>query len=704
MNTEVRHEDGVAVIMLDNPPVNGLGLATRQAVWDAVERAEADGAVSCIVLAGAGKLFSAGADIREFGTPTAYREPNLLSLIERVETCKKPVVAALHGTCVGGGLELAMGCHYRVAAPGCQIGLPEVKLGLLPGAGGTQRLPRALGVEVALNMVVSGEFMRSERIAGLAGQRLIDQMATSESALLTEARAFAQSVAQARPMPRLRDLDCQHPQGDGFFAFARNSVKQAMPKYPAALACVNAIESATRLSFEQGMAKEREIFLGLMDTPECKSLRHLFLAERNAAKVPGVAPDTPERAVKRVAVVGAGTMGSGIAMNFLNIGLPVALIDNTTETLARGVASIQKNYQAQVSKGKLTEERLAQRMGLLEATLSLEPLSQADLIIEAVFEDLLVKKEVFGRIDAMAKPGAILASNTSTLDLNVIAAATARPADVVGLHFFSPANVMRLLEVVRGEKTAPDVMATVMKLGKRIKKTPVVSGVCDGFIGNRMIEQYIRQAGFLLEEGCTPRQVDQAIEKFGFAMGPFRMSDLAGNDIGWAIRKRRYVEKPQIRYSPIADALCEMGRFGQKTSAGWYDYQAGRREAIESAVVGQMIAKYRTDHQITLRQVSEDEIVHRLVFALVNEGALLLEEGIAARAGDIDVVYLMGYGFPPWRGGPMHYADSYGLDRVVHAMKRFAQNPMDDATFWQPAPLLRQLAQQGGSFTGGVTP
>ncbi len=699
MNTPRQTEASVALIKLDNPPVNGMGFETRLATWQALERAEADPQVAAIVLFGAGALFSAGADIREFGSPKAYREPNLLSLIARIESCAKPVIAALHGTCIGGGLELAMGCHYRIAAPGCQMGLPEVKLGLIPGAGGTQRLPRALGVEPALNMIVSGEFMKSETLVRLPGQALIDRLSQSESTLLEDAQAFAREVAAHRPLPRLRERACSHPQGDGFFGFARNSIKAAMPNYPAALECLNAVQAATRMSFEKGMTLERETFLRLMDSAESKSLRHLFLAERNSAKVPGVSADARLREVRSVAVIGAGTMGSGIAINFLNAGMPVTLIDSTAQGLERGVKAIEGIYQAQVKKGKLREEQAAQRVGLLKATLDQSDLATADLVIEAVFEDMAVKKTVFGALDKLAKPGAILASNTSTLDLNELAASTSRASDVVGLHFFSPANVMRLLEVVRGDKTAPDVLATVMKLGKQIKKTPVVSGVCDGFIGNRMLEQYVRQAGFLLEEGCSPRQVDQAIERFGFAMGPFRMSDLAGNDIGWAIRKRRYVEKPEVRYSPIADRLCELGRFGQKTSAGWYDYRPGQREAQASAVVAKLIDDYRAEHSIQARAVSEDEIVQRLVFALVNEGAHVLEEGIAARAGDIDVVYLMGYGFPAWRGGPMHYANEWGLDRLVHLMKEFAANPMDDGVFWQPAPLLSRLAAQGGVFS-----
>ena len=447
------------------------------------------------------------------------------------------------------------------------------------------------------------------------------------------------------------------------------------------------------------MVYEREAFVALMMTPECKALRHAFFAERAASKIPDVPDDTPVRKIEKVAVIGAGTMGGGISMNFLNAGIPVMMLEMKQEALDRGVATIRKNYEARVKKGKLKQDKLDETMALLSTTLNYDDLKDADLVIEAVFEDMGVKEKVFKTLDEVMKPGAILASNTSTLDVNKIAAFTKRPQDVIGMHFFSPANVMKLLEVVRGEKTAKDVLATVMALAKKIRKTAVVSGVCDGFIGNRMIEQYSRQAGFLLEEGCTPAQVDRAVEKFGFAMGPFRMGDLAGNDIGWAIRKRRYVEKPDLRYSKTADLLCEMGRFGQKTGAGWYDYAAGQRKPIPSDEVVKMIEDHRKELGIKPRKIGDEEIVHRLVYALVNEGAKILEEGIASKASDIDMVYLTGYGFPLYRGGPMCYADTQGLFNVVQSMKRFAANPHDDAEFWQPAPLLAKLVAEGKSFT-----
>ncbi|MDO8262294.1 MAG: 3-hydroxyacyl-CoA dehydrogenase NAD-binding domain-containing protein [Gallionella sp.] len=698
MTAEYKVHGDIAVITLNNPPVNGLGYATRVGITDGLAKANADAAVKAIVITGAGKAFSGGADIKEFGSPKALQEPNLLSVILMVENSAKPVIAAVHTVCMGGGLELALGCHYRIAAPGCNVALPEVKLGLIPGAGGTQRLPRALGVEPALNMIVSGEPVKSEMLAMLPGQKLFNKMATSAESLLDEALAYAAEVADARPLPLVRNLPCKHPLGDAYFQFARNMVLGLSKNFPAPAKCVDAVEAATKKKFDEGMVFERDLFINLMWTPECRALRHIFVADRAASKIPDVPADTAQRAIYAVAVIGAGTMGGGIAMNFLNAGIPVKMLEMKQEALDRGLATIRKNYESQVKKGKLKQDKYEQRMSLLSTTLSYDDLKDADLVIEAVFEELGVKEAVFKELDRVMKPGAILASNTSTLDLNKIASFTQRPQDVVGMHFFSPANVMKLLEVVRGEKTAKDVLATVMAVAKKIKKTAVVSGVCDGFIGNRMIEQYGRQAGFLLDEGCTPAQVDKAVEKFGFAMGPFRMGDLAGNDIGWAIRKRRYSEKPDMKYSKTADLLCEKGRFGQKTGAGWYDYVAGKRDAVPNAEVVQMIEAHRKSLGITPRKISDEEIVQRLVYSLVNEAAHILEEGIASKASDIDMVYIMGYGFPVYRGGPMNYADQVGLFNVVQAMNRFAKNPLDDAKFWQPAPLLARLAAEGKTF------
>lgn len=698
MSADYKVHGDVAVISLNNPPVNGLGLSTRQAITEGVEKAAQDTSIKAIVITGHGKAFSGGADIREFGSPKATQEPNLLSVIAQIENSVKPVVAAVHTVAMGGGLELALGCHYRVAAPGASIALPEVKIGLIPGAGGTQRLPRVLGVEPALNMIVSGEPIKSEMLAMLPGQKLFDKMAASPESLMDEALQFAREVADVRPLPRVRDLPCKHPQGDAYFQFTRNMVKGMAKNYPAPPKCVDAVQAATKKKFDEGMVLERELFINLMWTPECRALRHLFTSQRAASKIADVPDTTPTRAIKQVAVIGAGTMGGGISMNFLNAGIPVKILETKQEALDRGIATIKKNYEAQVKKGKLKEDKYAQRMALLTSTLSYDDIKDADLVIEAVFEEMGVKETVFKQLDAVMKPGAILASNTSTLDVNAIANFTKRPEDVIGMHFFSPANVMKLLEVVRGAKTAKDVLATVMALAKTIKKTAVVSGVCDGFIGNRMIEQYGRQGGFLLEEGCTPQQVDKAIEKFGFAMGPFRMGDLAGNDIGWAIRKRRYVEKPHMKYSKTADLLCEMGRFGQKVGKGWYDYQAGKRDAIPNKEVEDMVVKHRATIGISPRKISDEEIVQRLVFSLVNEAAHILEDGIASKASDIDMVYITGYGFPIYRGGPMLYADQVGLFNVVQAMHRFAANPHDDAEFWKPAPLLAKLAAEGKTF------
>ena len=701
MTAEYTINGNVALIKLAKPPVNTLGYSTRLAMSEAVAKANQDPSIAAIVLTGAGKAFSAGADISEFDSTDSMKEPNLLTLILELEASSKPVVAAVHSVCIGGGFEIALGCHYRVFAPGTSVGLPEVKLGLLPGAGGTQRLPRVLGVENALNLIVSGDLVKSEELAKLPGQQLIDKLSASPESLLDEAMEFARWIA-GKPridLPLVRLLPCTHPQGDAYFQFAKNTIGASSKNYPAPLQCVEAVRDATKLRFDDGMAAELARFAVLKATPQSMALRHVFMAERAATKVEGVPNDVKQRSVRSVGVIGAGTMGTGIAINFLNAGVPVKILETKQDALDRGVATIRSLYESQLKKGKLKQENLAERIGLLSTTLSYDEFADCDLVIEAVFEDMSVKQKVFEELDRVAKPGAILASNTSTLDVDKIAAFTKRPQDVVGMHFFSPANVMKLLEVVRGEKTATDVLSTVMLMARKIKKTAVVSGVCDGFIGNRMIEQYLRQAGFLLDEGATPQQVDKAIERFGFAMGPFRMGDLAGNDIGWAIRKRRAVERADMKYSRTADKLCELGRYGQKAGAGWYDYQAGKRDPVPSKVVLDMIDQHRKDLGIAPRKIADDEIVERLVYALVNEGAHILEEGVASRSSDIDLVYLTGYGFPAWRGGPMHYAGQVGLFNVVAAMKRFAMNPLDDAAFWQPAPLIQKLVASGKQFS-----
>jgi 3-hydroxyacyl-CoA dehydrogenase len=693
MSADYQVQNNVAVITLNNPPVNGLGLATRTAAVEALQRAEADPSVKAVVITGAGKAFSGGADIREFNSPKALTEPTLHTLIRTAESSAKPVVAALHTVCMGGGLELALGCNYRVALPGAQVALPEVKLGLLPGAGGTQRLPRVIGLEAALDMVVSGSPVLSEKLAGTG---LFDEVFPAGTDLVAAAVAFANKIADARPLPKVRDRTVQHADAQGFLAAARAKVKAAAGAFPAPLECVETIAASVNMPFEEGCKFERERFIALTQTIESKSLRHAFFAERAASKIPDVPADTPTREIKSAAVIGAGTMGGGIAMNFANAGIPVTILEMKQELLDKGLATIRKNYENTVKKGKLTLEKCEQRMALVKGTLSYDEIAQADIVIEAVFEDMGVKESVFRQLDAVMNPGAILASNTSTLDLDKIAASTSRPQDVIGLHFFSPANVMKLLEIVRGAHTGKDVLATALALSKKLKKTGVVSGVCDGFIGNRMVEQYIRQAGFLLDEGALPQQVDQAIERFGFAMGPFRMGDLAGNDIGWYIRKRRAVETPEVAYSKTADLLCEQGRFGQKTGAGWYDYQAGDRTAHPSQSVNDMIVQHSRDLGVERREISDQEIVERLVYSLVNEGAKILEEGIALRASDIDMVYLSGYGFPLHRGGPMFYADTVGLAKVLEAIESYARGYHGEA--WAPAALLRRLAAEGRGF------
>ena len=688
--------DGVAVLAFANPPVNSLSHGLRTELVGALERALQDAGVRAVMLIGGNGTFSAGADIKEFGTPAILKAPSLRDVIQAFEASTKPVVAAIEGLALGGGLELALGCHYRVVKQDAKLGLPEVKLGLLPGAGGTQRLPRLVGVEAAMNVILGGEPIPAPMFAK---SPLIDRLVDGE--LLGAAVDFAAGVgAKAGSHPRVRDRAIKEPDLQALAQFARNTAKAAFPNFPAPLACIDAIVAAANLPFDAGLIEERRLFTQLYTGPESKALRHVFLAERAAARIDDVPDDTPLRPVKSAAIIGAGTMGTGIAINFLNAGIPVHLLEVGREALDKGVARIRETYAGQLKKGKLTQEKLDARMALLTATLQYSDVANADIVIEAVFEDMGVKEQVFRTLDGVMKQGAILATNTSTLDVNRIASFTGRPQDVVGTHFFSPANVMKLLEVVRGARTAKDVLATTMKLGKTLKKTAVVSGVCDGFIGNRMIEQYSRQALFMLDEGASVQQVDAAIEKFGFAMGPFRMSDLAGNDISWHIRKRRRAEQPGLKYSQVADDVCELGRFGQKTGAGWYDYKPGDRTAYPSSVVDDLVARNRAALGLTPRKIDDREIVDRLVYALVNEGAAILEEKIAQRASDIDVVYLMGYGFPIHRGGPMLYADTVGLYGVVQRMKQFAANPHGDPAFWTPAPLLARLAADGGFFNG----
>jgi 3-hydroxyacyl-CoA dehydrogenase len=610
-----------------------------------------------------------------------------------LEDSPKPVVGAIAGQCLGGGLELAMGCHFRVASADANLGLPEVKLGLLPGAGGTQRLPRLVGLETALNMVVGGNPVAAAKLAGTA---LVDQIVDGD--LVQGAIVFAQGVLdKGLPLRRARDLKVQDPQGQAFLQFARNTVGAMSKNFPAPMKCLEAVAASLNKPFDEGVRVEREGFLSLMASPESRALRHVFAAERAAAKIPGLPADTPLRNIAKVGVIGAGTMGGGITMNFLNVGIPVVLLEMKQEALDKGLATIRRNYENTMKKGKLKPEQVEQRMALVTGTLSYDAFADADLVIEAVFENMDVKQSVFETLDRVCKPGAILASNTSYLNIDKIAGFTKRPADVLGLHFFSPANVMRLLEVVRGAATAPEVLATSMAVAKKIKKIAIVSGVCDGFIGNRMLARYGTAAAGLINAGALPQQIDGALQKFGMAMGPFRMGDLAGLDIGWATRKRK-ANEAGVAFTPIvADKLCEAGRYGQKTGSGWYRYEAGKRDPIPDAVTEQLIAEYRTANSITPRKISDAEVIERCIYALVNEGARILEEGIAARASDIDIAYLNGYGFPLHRGGPMLYADLAGLPNVVRALRRFAAEPGADAS-WQPAPLLLRLADEGKTF------
>jgi 3-hydroxyacyl-CoA dehydrogenase len=682
-----------ALIRLDYPPVNGLGAALRQGLMQALDRAMADDTVKAIVVTGSERAFSGGADVKEFGTPNSLREPRLPALIGAFENSPKPVIAAIAGVCMGGGLELALGAHYRVAKSDAQIALPEVKLGLLPGAGGTQRLPRAIGLEAALNMIVSGATVPAAKLKGTA---LLDDVTDGDP--VPAALALADKVVADRlPLKRVRDLKVSDPQAEAFLQFARNTVAATSKNFPAPLKCVEAVSWCLNKPIDDALRQERETFMALMNTPESRALRHIFAAERAASKIADVPEDVALRPIRKVGIIGAGTMGGGIAMSFANAGIAVTMLEMKQEALDKGLGTIRKNYDNTAKKGRLTEAQVQQRMALITPTLGYDAMKDVDLVIEAVFENIDVKQQVFKTLDEVCKPGAILASNTSALNLNTIAGFTKRPQDVIGLHFFSPANVMRLLEIVRGDKTAPDVLATCMALAKTIKKIGVVSGVCDGFIGNRMLARYGAAANGLLMAGALPQQVDKALEKFGFAMGPFRVGDLAGLDIGWAGRKRRAAENPSAYQRVVADAICEQGRFGQKTGAGWYRYEAGARDPIPDPLVADIIEQFRKERCINPRKVSDDEVIERCVYALVNEGARILEEKIAARASDIDIVYLNGYGFPQHRGGPMLHADIVGLPNVVRTLKRFAAVPGAEA-WWQPAPLLQQFADDGKYF------
>lgn len=684
----------IATITIDNPPVNALSPAVIDGLAHALDQLEGDSNVHGAVLIGAGKTFVAGADIKEFGKVTSghSRGLELPAVLNRIEACAKPMVAAIHGSAFGGGLELALACHYRVAAPGSQLGQPEVKLGLIPGAGGTQRLPRLIGLQKAMGMCAEGDPMKAEEAVPLG---LVDRII--EGDLLSGASAFAGEVAD-RPAPRTRDRN-DRPTAVGeipsILASARETARKKQRNWMAPLAAIEAVEASTRLPFDRGLELERKLFQDCLFSDQSKALIHVFFGEREVAKVPDIPKTTPTIPVKSAAVVGAGTMGGGIAMVFANAGIPVLLKDADQAALDRGLANIQKNYASSVKRGRFSQQVAEERLKLIRPTLSYDDFAQVDIVIEAVFEGMALKKQVFAELDRICKPGAILASNTSTLNIDEIAASTSRPEFVIGTHFFSPANVMRLLEVVRGKESNKSVIATCMQLSKKLSKVGVLVGNCRGFVGNRMFHPYIREATFLVEEGASVEAVDSALYAFGMAMGPLATGDLAGLDVGWRIRKEyRHLEKPGVRQAFAADRLCELGRYGQKTGAGWYKYDENRR-TIPDLEVPEMIRKWSAEAGIAQREISPQEIVDRCIYALVNEGGRILEEGFASRAVDIDIIYINGYGFPPYRGGPMWYADTVGLKNVLERVTEFHRL---HGELWAPAPLLKRLVEEGRSF------
>ena len=693
MSTPVEYQrrGAVGVITINNPPVNALSVAVRQGIADGLAQAAADAQAKAVVIIGGGRTFIAGADIREFGKP--LQPPDLNEVIRRLEECPKPVVAALHGTALGGGLEVALGCHYRCAVAAAQVGFPEVKLGLLPGAGGTQRLPRVAGIEAALTMITSGNPIPAAQAAALG---LVDEVVPGD--LLDGAVAYAERlVAEGRPLRKISEMqDKVAGVAPAVFDESRKGLARSARGFEAPQRCVDAVQAAATLPFAEGLKRERALFAGLMQGAQSKAQIHVFFSEREATKIPDVPKETPVKPIKSAAVIGAGTMGGGIAMNFANAGIPVRVLEMSQEALDRGLAVVRKNYAATVEKGRLSQKDMDTRMSLISSTLSYDEIGSADIVVEAVFEEMGVKKQVFGILDRAARPDAILATNTSTLDIDAIAGATSRPGQVIGTHFFSPANVMRLLEIVRGARTSKETIATAMELARKIRKVGVLVGNCDGFVGNRMLHGYIREAEFLLEEGALPQQVDKVIYDFGLPMGPFTMGDLAGLDVGWRIRKGKAATRPKhLRYSPIGDRICEMGRFGQKTGAGWYRYEKGSRNPVPDPEIEALIIRTSREQGFERRQISNQEILKRCMYPLINEGAKILEEGIALRSSDIDVIYIYGYGFPVYRGGPMFYADTVGLGRVYDDICAFHKA---HGEFWQPAPLLERLAREGKRF------
>ena len=681
----------IGVITVDNPPVNALSVGVPLGIIDGVKAGETDSEINAMVLHGAGRGFIAGADINEFLKPPPPGSASLDDVISCFEHSTKPVVAAVHGNALGGGLETALACHYRCGTGDAVYGFPEVLIGIVPGGQGTQRLPRLCGVEKALPLMVSGEFVPAKNALMLG---IIDEIVDDE--LIDGAIAFAERiVAEGRPLRKIRDETANAP-ADGFFETFEESIAKRARGQLAPYKIIECAKAAVELPFEEGVERERELFRECLKSDQSKGLMNLFFGERTCTKIPDVPRDTPAQKISTAAVLGAGTMGGGITMNFVNVGIPVTVLEMNQEALDRGLEIIRTNYVNTVKKGRLSQDQMDQRLSLITPTLSYGDIANSDIVIEAVFEEMDIKKEVFRKLDDTMKPDAILATNTSTLDVDEIAAVTKRPEMVIGTHFFSPANVMKLLEVVRGVRTKKEVIATVIKLGKTIKKVPVLVGVCDGFVGNRMLARYSKQSYQMVLEGAQPQDVDKAMFDFGFAMGPFAMGDLAGLDVGWRIRKRRAAENADIKDDAgIDDQICEMGRFGQKTNAGWYRYEPGSRVPIPDPEIEQLITKYCEERQIQRRSIDQQEIIERCIYAMVNEGAKILEEGMALRASDIDVIYSNGYGFPRYRAGPMLYADMVGLDKVYDAVCRYHEQYGE---IWEPAPLLKQLAEQGKTF------
>lgn len=682
-------EGSIGLITVNNPPVNALSQAVRAGIKESVEKGIADPDVKAMVILCEGRTFIAGADIREFGKPPM--EPHLPDVVQSIEDSPKPIIAAIHGTALGGGLEIALGSHFRIAHSSAKVGLPEVKLGLLPGAGGTQRLPRVAGVEAALEMITSGDPVSAAKAKEMG---IIDEI--TEGDLKKAAIAYAKRVIDEQlPLRRVSQLEAKLDTPTVFEDFAKRNARK-FRGFLAPYKCIEAVKAATELSFPEGMKREREIFVELQASDQSKALRHVFFAEREVVRIPGLPEDQPTRDIKSVGIIGAGTMGGGIAMCFANAGIPVYLLDVSQEFLDKGMATIKKNYANTVSKGRLTQEEMDKRMSLIKPTLSYDDLKDVDLVIEAVFEDMNIKKEVFKKLDTVCKPGAILASNTSYLNINEIASVTKRPEDVMGMHFFSPANVMRLLENVRGEKTSPEVYATAMKIGRKIGKIPVLVGVCDGFVGNRMLAQRTRECAFMLEEGALPWQIDKVIYDFGFPMGPFAMADLAGLDVGWRNRKAKFDQLTEReKRCNILDKICEMGRFGQKTGAGYYKYDE-KRNPTPDPLIEELIINHSKEVGIERREIGDQEIIERAIYSMINEGAKILEEGIAARPLDIDIVWIYGYGFPRYRGGPMFYADLVGLNKIYEAILKYREAVGPE--YWTPSPLLEKLVKEGKGF------